>query len=54
MEYDITLTDLKNRILEIIVNNNKTFVERIGSVEIRLFNINWNSNEEYEKWFDLR
>lgn len=53
MEYDILLNDLKNRILEVSVLNNKiNNKERIGVVEIRLFDIDWSS--EYIKWYDLR
>lgn len=54
MEYDISLIDIKNRTLEISVINNKlNNKERIGSVEIRLYDIDWNNNE-YVKWYDLR
>ena len=53
MEYDINLTDLKKRTLEISVINNKlNNKEKIGSVEIRLYDIEWNNNE-YIKWYDL-
>lgn len=53
MEYDIYLSDLKNRTLEVTVLNNKlNNKERIGSVEIRLFDINWDN--DYIKWYDLR
>lgn len=54
MEYDISLIDFKNRTLEISVLNNKlNNKEKIGSVEIILYDINWNNNE-YIKWYDLR
>ena len=53
MEYDISLIDLKKRTLEISVINNKlNNKEKIGSVEIRLYDIEWNNNE-YIKWYDL-
>ena len=54
MEYDIHLNDLRNRTLEISVLNNKlNNKDRIGAVEIRLYDINWNQGE-FIKWFDLR
>jgi phosphatidylinositol-4-phosphate 3-kinase len=53
MEYDIYLNDLKNRTLEVnVVNYKIQSKEKIGSVEIRLFDINW--DDEYVKWYDLR
>jgi hypothetical protein len=53
MEYDMPLNDLKNRILEVSVLNNKINIkERIGTVEIVLYDINW--NEDYIRWYDLR
>jgi hypothetical protein len=53
MEYDISLNELKNRILEVSVLNYKINIkERIGSVEIRLFDLNWDN--EFIKWYDLR
>lgn len=53
MEYDINLADLKNRTLELTVWNNKLNAkEKIGSIEIRLFEINWEN--DYVKWYDLR
>jgi hypothetical protein len=54
MEYDISLIDFKKRTLEISVINKKiNNKEKIGSVEIRLYDIEW-SNNEYIKWYDLR
>ena len=53
MEYDINLIDFKNRTLEISVLNNKlNSKEKIGSVEIRLFDLDWNNND-YVKWYYL-
>jgi hypothetical protein len=54
MEYDISLIDFKKRTLEISVINKKiNNKEKIGSIEIRLYDIEW-SNNEYIKWYDLR
>lgn len=54
MEYEIGLNELRNRTLEISVINNKlNNKEKIGSVEIRLFDLDW-SQGEFIKWFDLR
>lgn len=53
MEYGITLNELKNRILEISVNDNKLASEKIGSVEIKLADIPW-ENGEFLKWYDLK
>ena len=54
MKYDISLIDFKKRTLEISVINKKiNNKEKIGSVEIRLYDIEW-SNNEYIKWYDLR
>jgi hypothetical protein len=52
MEYEITSNDLQNRILEVSVLNNKLNKEKIGSVEIKLFDINW--NDDFIRWYDLR
>ena len=54
MEYDIGLNDLKNRTLEVNVINNSKLQnkEKIGCVEIRLYDINWDN--VYVKWYDLR
>jgi hypothetical protein len=52
MEYEISLSDLQNRILEVSVLNNKLNKEKIGSVEIKLFDINW--NDDFIRWFELR
>ena len=52
MEYWMVLDDLKNRILEVSVLNNKINREKIGSVEIRLYDINWDN--DYIRWYDLR
>ena len=54
MEYDISLADLRNRTLEVNVINNSKLQnkEKIGAVEIRLYDINWDN--EYVKWYDLR
>lgn len=54
MEYDIGLNDLRNRTLEVSVINNSKLQnkEKIGTVEIRLYDINWDN--EYVKWYDLR
>ena len=54
MEYDMGLQELRNRTLEISVINNKLNAkEKIGSVEIRLFDLDW-AQTEFIKWFDLR
>ena len=54
MEYDIVLGELKNRTLEISVINNKlNNKEKLGAVEIRLYDLDW-SQGEFIKWFDLR
>ena len=54
MEYDTGLIDLKNRTLEISVLNKKlNGNEKLGSVEIRLYDIMWNNNELIT-WYNLR
>jgi phosphatidylinositol-4-phosphate 3-kinase len=55
MEYDISLMDFKNRTLEISVINNVSIgsKEKIGSVEIRLYDFDFKAGE-YVKWYDLR
>ena len=54
MEYDIGLIDFRNRTLEISVINKKiNNKEKIGSVEIRLYDIEW-TNNEWIRWYDLR
>jgi len=54
MEYDISLIDFKNRTLEIsVVNNNTVKKEKIGSVEIKLYDLDFKKGE-YIKWYELR
>ena len=55
MEYDISLIDFKNRTLEIsVVNSSKlNNKEKIGTVEIRLYDLDFNGGE-FIKWYDLR
>jgi hypothetical protein len=53
MEYDMSLTELKRRTLELTVLNNKiNHKDRIGSVEINLSQMTWDS--EHPKWYDLK
>lgn len=53
MEYDIGLDELKKRTLELSVLNNRiNFKEKIGSIEIKLADIDWLS--EYVSWYFLR
>ncbi|RNA20110.1 phosphatidylinositol 4-phosphate 3-kinase C2 domain-containing subunit beta isoform X1 [Brachionus plicatilis] len=48
MEYDISLEELKKRTLELSVLNNRINIkEKIGSIEIKLADINWQN--EYRK-----
>lgn len=54
MEYDISLIDFKNRTLEVsVINNNNIKNEKIGSVEIRLYDLDFKGGE-YVKWYELR
>ncbi len=54
MEYDISLIDFKNRTLEVsVVNNNTVKKEKIGSVEIKLYDLDFKRGE-YIKWYELR
>jgi hypothetical protein len=52
MEYCISLSELKNRILEISVIDNKLGKEKIGSIEIKLSDIQLEQGE-FLNWYDL-
>lgn len=52
MEYGISLDELKKRTLELTVLNNRLNAkEKIGSIEIKLSDINWQS--EFVNWYFL-
>lgn len=52
MEYGISLEELKKRTLELTVLNNRlNSKEKIGSIEIKLSDINWQS--EFVSWYFL-
>lgn len=52
MEYSISLHDLKTRILEVNVIDNKLGKDKIGSVEIKLTDIQLEQGE-FLNWYDL-
>ena len=53
MEYCISLHELKTRTLEISVIDNKLGKDKIGSVEIKLSDIQNLEQGEFINWYDL-